>query len=42
METTTLLLIGLLVIGSIGAITYLKEKIKSLEDEVTRTKGVRS
>lgn len=48
METTTLLLIGclciicLLAIGSVGAITYLKEQIKTLKDEVTRIKGVGS
>lgn len=48
METTNLLLIGclciicLLAIGSVGAITYLKEQIKNLQDEITRIKGVRT
>lgn len=48
METTTLLLLAciciifLLAIGSVGAITYLKEQIKNLQDEITRTKGIRS
>lgn len=48
METIKLILIislcvnCLQVIGSIGAITYLKEKINSLEDELKRNKGIGS
>lgn len=48
METTTLLLIAslciicLLIIGSVGSVTYFKDKIKTLQDEIKRIKGVRT
>jgi len=48
MKTTTLLLIlclcviCMLILALNGAITYFKEKIKSLEDELKRNKGIGS